>query len=92
MSKEGIVYRSLPQKTHSKMQSFLERTLHQVGHPLGYKILSPDDAALELRVKLAEYLRFGLRKGCSLLRKESEALVVMRDRPVRRSACPSLSR
>jgi Uma2 family endonuclease len=98
-----IVYRAVPQKTHSKTQSFFDRTLHQVGHPLGYhvfveqrlrtqhnparyripdvcltfgepdeeifttppflcvEILSPDDVALELRMKVAEYLRFGVR-------------------------------
>ncbi len=98
-----IVHRATPQKTHSKMQTFLVRTLYQVGQPLGcsvfveqrlrtqpnparyrvpdvcltfgepdeeifttppflcVEILSPDDVALELRMKVAEYLRFGVR-------------------------------
>ena len=97
-----IVHRSLPQKTHSKMQGFLDRTLYTMAHPLGYEvwveqrlqtksdparyrvpdvcvtlgepaeevftsppflcveILSPDDSALELRLKIDEYLAFGV--------------------------------
>jgi Uma2 family endonuclease len=98
-----IVYRAMPQKTHSKMQTFLVRTLYEVGHARGYnvfveqrvrtqanparyrvpdvcltfgepneeifttppflcvEILSPDDVALELRMKVDEYLGFGVR-------------------------------
>jgi Uma2 family endonuclease len=33
-----IVPRSMPQKPHSKMQSYLDRTLYQAAHPLGYEI------------------------------------------------------
>jgi Uma2 family endonuclease len=33
-----IVPRSMPQKPHSKMQSYLDRTLYQVAHPLGYDV------------------------------------------------------
>jgi Uma2 family endonuclease len=33
-----IVPRSMPQKPHSKMQSYLDRTLYQVAHPLGYEV------------------------------------------------------
>jgi Uma2 family endonuclease len=33
-----IVRRSLPQKQHSKMQTFLARTLYEAGHPLGYEV------------------------------------------------------
>jgi Uma2 family endonuclease len=33
-----IVQRSMPKKPHSKMQSYLDRTLYQVAHPLGYEI------------------------------------------------------
>jgi Uma2 family endonuclease len=97
-----IVRRSVPQKPHSKMQSFLDRTLYEVAHPLGYEvwveqrlrtqadpahyripdvcvtlgepdediftgppflcveILSPDDSALEVRIKVDEYLNLGV--------------------------------
>jgi Uma2 family endonuclease len=97
-----IIQRSVPQKPHSKMQSHLDRTLYEVGHPLGYEvwveqrlrtqanpdhyrvpdvcltrgepaenifteppflcveILSPDDAAVEVRTKVEEYLAFGV--------------------------------
>ncbi len=33
-----IVPRSVPQKPHSKMQGYLDRTLYQVAHPLGYEV------------------------------------------------------
>jgi Uma2 family endonuclease len=33
-----IVHRSVPQKPHSKMQSYLDRTLYEVAHPLGYEV------------------------------------------------------
>jgi Uma2 family endonuclease len=33
-----IVQRSLPQKPHSKMQTFLARMLYEIGHPLGYEV------------------------------------------------------
>ena len=33
-----IVYRSVPQKPHSKMQSFLDRTLYNIAHPLGFEV------------------------------------------------------
>lgn len=33
-----IVPRSMPQKPHSKMQSYLDRTLYQVGQLLGYQV------------------------------------------------------
>ena len=33
-----IVPRSMPQKPHSKMQSYLDRTLYQVAHPPGYEV------------------------------------------------------
>jgi Uma2 family endonuclease len=33
-----IMYRSVPQKPHSKMQAFLLLTLHGIGRPLGYKV------------------------------------------------------
>ncbi|MGO4883482.1 MAG: Uma2 family endonuclease [Bryobacteraceae bacterium] len=33
-----IVLRPMPQKPHSRMQSYLDRTLYQVGHPLGYEV------------------------------------------------------
>jgi Uma2 family endonuclease len=97
-----IVPRSVPQKSHSKMQGYLVRTLYQAAHPLGYEvwveqrvrtqpdparyrvpdvcvtrgepaedifthppvlcveILSPDDAAVEVRAKVREYLAFGI--------------------------------
>jgi Uma2 family endonuclease len=97
-----IIQRAVPQKPHSKMQSYLDRTLYEVGHPLGYEvwveqrlrtqanpdhyrvpdvcltrgepaenifteppflcfeILSPDDAAVEVRAKVEEYLAFGV--------------------------------
>jgi Uma2 family endonuclease len=97
-----IVPRSMPQKLHSKIQSYLDRTLYQIAHPLGYEvwpeqrirtqsnparyrvpdlcvtlgepaedifieppflcieILSPDDAALEVRTKVREYRAFGV--------------------------------
>jgi Uma2 family endonuclease len=35
-----IVPRPMPQKPHSKMQSYLDRTLYQVGHPLGYEVFA----------------------------------------------------
>ncbi len=97
-----IVQRAAPQKTHSKMQTFLTRTLCAIGEPLGYEVwveqrlrtkadparyrvadvcvtlgepdeevftqppflcvevLSPDDSALELRLKLEESLALGV--------------------------------
>jgi Uma2 family endonuclease len=97
-----ILHRSVPEKPHSKMQSYLDRTLYDVAHPLGYEvwveqrlrtqpdpahyrvpdicltlgepaediftkppflcveILSPDDAAIEVRTKVEEYLVFGV--------------------------------
>jgi len=97
-----IVCRSVPQKPHSKLQTWLVRMLYEVSHPLGYEvwveqrlrtkanpphyrvpevcltfgepveevfsqppflcveILSPDDPALELRIKIDEYLDFGV--------------------------------
>jgi len=33
-----IVPRPMPQKPHSKMQSYLDRTLYHAGHPLGYEV------------------------------------------------------
>jgi len=33
-----IVYRSVPKKPHSKMQSFLDRKLYEIGQRLGYKV------------------------------------------------------
>lgn len=33
-----ILLRSMPQKPHSKMQSFLDRTLYALAHPLGYEV------------------------------------------------------
>ena len=33
-----IAPRSMPQKPHSKMQSYLDRTLYRVAHPLGYDV------------------------------------------------------
>jgi len=33
-----IVPRPMPKKPHSKMQSYLDRTLYQVGLPLGYEV------------------------------------------------------
>jgi Uma2 family endonuclease len=33
-----IVPRPMLQKPHSKTQSYLDRTLYQVGHPLGYEV------------------------------------------------------
>src|SRR5437660_588879 len=33
-----IIQRAMPQKPHSKMQSYLDRTLYDVGHPLGYEV------------------------------------------------------
>jgi len=33
-----IIPRSMAQKAHSKMQSYLDRTLYQIGHPLGYEV------------------------------------------------------
>jgi Uma2 family endonuclease len=33
-----IVYRPAPKKPHSKMQSFLDRKLYEIGQPLGYKV------------------------------------------------------
>jgi Uma2 family endonuclease len=33
-----VIQRPVPQKPHSKMQSYLDRTLYQVGHPLGYEV------------------------------------------------------
>jgi Uma2 family endonuclease len=33
-----IVHRAVPQKPHSKMQSYLDRTLYEVAHPLGYEV------------------------------------------------------
>jgi len=33
-----IILRPVPQKPHSKMQSYLDRTLYQVGHRLGYEV------------------------------------------------------
>jgi Uma2 family endonuclease len=97
-----IVQRSMPKKPHSKIQSYLDRTLYEKGHTLGYEVwveqrvrtrrdparyripdvcltfgepdedifseppflcvevLSPDDAALEVRIKVDEYLAFGV--------------------------------
>jgi Uma2 family endonuclease len=97
-----IILRAVPGKTHSKLQTYLVRTLYETGHPLGYEvwveqrlrtkndpgryrvpdvcvtlgepdeeifteppflcieILSPDDAALEVRIKVDEYLAFGV--------------------------------
>lgn len=97
-----IVQRALPQKTHSKIQGYLYRTLYQVAHPIGYgvwveqrirtkpdparyrvpdvcvtlgepneeifteppflcvEVLSPDDTAHELRIKVDEYLAWGV--------------------------------
>jgi Uma2 family endonuclease len=97
-----IVQRALPQKTHSKLQTYLVRTLYEMGHPLGcevwveqrirtkrdparyrvpdvcvtfgepdgeifmeppflcVEVLSPDDTVQELRIKVDEYLAFGV--------------------------------
>jgi len=97
-----IVQRALPQKTHSKMQSYLVRTLYDVAHPFGFEVfvgqrirtkreparyrvpdvcvtlgepdeeifteppflcvevLSPDDTAQELQIKVDEYIAFGV--------------------------------
>jgi Uma2 family endonuclease len=97
-----IVPRPMPRKAHSKMQSYLDRTLYAIAHPLGFEvwveqhirtqaeparyripavcltvgepdeqiftgppflcieILSPDESAAELRLKLDEYLAFGV--------------------------------
>lgn len=33
-----IVPRSVPQKPHSKMQGYLDRTLYRAAHPLGYEV------------------------------------------------------
>lgn len=33
-----IVCRTVPKKSHSEMQSFLDRTLYAVGKPLGYRV------------------------------------------------------
>jgi len=33
-----ILARSMPQKAHSKMQGFLDRTLYALAHPLGYEV------------------------------------------------------
>ena len=98
-----IVCRSVPQKPHSKIQTFLAHRFYAVARPLGYgvwveqrlqtrrdparfrvpdvcltfgepdedvfttapllcvEILLPDDVALELRMKVEEYLSFGVR-------------------------------
>lgn len=98
-----IVYRCLPQRHHSKLQTWFARTLFDVAHPFGYEvwveqrirthseprryripdvcltsgdpledvftappflcieILSPEDSALELRVKIDDYREFGIR-------------------------------
>jgi Uma2 family endonuclease len=97
-----VVQRSVPQKTHSKIQGYLYRTLYDLAHPFGYRawveqrirtkrdparyrvpdvcvtlgepdeeifteppflcveVLSPDDTALEVRIKLDEYLGWGV--------------------------------
>ncbi len=98
-----IVCRAVPQKPHSKVQTYLARVFYEVAHPFGYEvwveqrvrtrrdparyrvpdvcltrgepaedifmmppflcveILSPDDTALDLRMKVEEYLSFGVR-------------------------------
>jgi Uma2 family endonuclease len=33
-----IITRPMPKVPHSEMQSFLDRTLYQIGHPLGYRV------------------------------------------------------
>lgn len=33
-----VVLRPEPKKPHSRMQSYLDRTLYDVGHPLGYEV------------------------------------------------------
>ena len=33
-----ILLRSVPQKPHSKMQGYLDRTLYALAHPLGYEV------------------------------------------------------
>lgn len=33
-----VISRALPQRPHSKLQTYLARTLHAVGHPLGYEV------------------------------------------------------
>jgi Uma2 family endonuclease len=33
-----ILLRSMPQKPHSKMQGYLDRTLYALAHPLGYEV------------------------------------------------------
>jgi Uma2 family endonuclease len=51
---ERILLRSVPQKPHSKMQGYLDRTLYALAKPAPFlcaEILSPDDAALDLRTK-----------------------------------------
>jgi Uma2 family endonuclease len=97
-----VVPRSSPEKSHSKMQGFLARTLYETAHPVGYEvwvkqrirtrmdprryripdvcmtlgepkeevfvdppflcveILSPDDSAVDLRMKIEEYLAMGV--------------------------------
>jgi Uma2 family endonuclease len=97
-----IVPRALPQKTHSKLQTYFVETLCGIGRPLGYRVwveqrirtrrdparfrvpdvcvtagepeeeifieppflcvevLSPDDSAQELRIKIDEYLAWGV--------------------------------
>jgi Uma2 family endonuclease len=97
-----IIPRSLPQRPHSKLQTWFARTLFEAAHPFGYEvwveqrirtqheprryripdvcltsgdpfedvftsppflcieILSPEDSALELRIKVDEYLTFGV--------------------------------
>jgi Uma2 family endonuclease len=97
-----IIPRSLPQRPHSKLQTWFARTLFDAAHPFGYEvwveqrirtqfqprryripdvcltkgdpfedvftsapflcieILSPEDSALELRMKIDEYLTFGV--------------------------------
>src|SRR5689334_12491410 len=97
-----IVPRALPQKAHSRLQTYLTRMLYDIAHPLGYEVwveqrvrtrrdparfrvpdvcvtagepeeeifteppflcvevLSPDDTAQELRIKIDEYLAWGV--------------------------------
>lgn len=33
-----IVRRAAPQKPHSKIQSYLDRTLYEIAHPFGYEV------------------------------------------------------
>ena len=44
-----ILLRSVPQKPHSKMEGYLDRTLYALAHPLGYDVFRAGKIEVDIR-------------------------------------------